>query len=110
MKIAAYTTLVFAIVVFSGGLVGFITAHSLPSLLAGTIFGSLLIVSCSKMFKHIAKAQLLALFQSVVLGAFFAYRYLSSYKFIPAGLMVIISALVVFVLISTMPKKRSKAS
>ncbi len=105
MKLPAFVTLLYGLVVLIGGITGYFMAESTFSLLAGLMFGILILNSSRRIFKQVDKAHVLALFQSVVLGAFFIYRYTKTHMFFPAGILIILSALTAVTLLLTFPKK-----
>jgi uncharacterized membrane protein (UPF0136 family) len=82
---------IYALVVFIGGVTGFIIAHSHPSLIAGVIFSALLAL-CSY---GISKGSVLGLYGAIgltaVLFLFFGGRYYSTHAMLPAGAMTLIS-------------------
>jgi uncharacterized membrane protein (UPF0136 family) len=92
-QVALYEGLVYGILLIVGGVVGYTKARSKPSLYAGATSGVLAII-----FSYLGFSgnELLALFllaaESILLSAFFYMRYSSSKKFMPAGFMVIVSA------------------
>lgn len=91
MDFNAYLTAIYALLVFAGGLTGYYVGHSKPSLIAGIVFGLLLGLCSYGMFKNSGTAKYGAISLSGILALFFASRYLASYKFMPAGLMIILS-------------------
>lgn len=93
MDFSAYLTAIYAFLVFSGGLTGYYIGHSKPSLYAGITFGLLLGLCSYGMFKNSGTAKIGAIALSGILALFFANRYLGTYKFMPAGMMVIFSVL-----------------
>lgn len=103
MHISGITTIVYALLVFIGGLIGFLKAHSKVSLFAGIIFGLALAITGIGVFKGCKIAYYSALSLTALLAAFFAYRFLLSYAFMPAGLMVVLSVIVFGVLITRRP-------
>ncbi len=77
-----------------GGVVGYTKAHSKASLYAGSASGVLAIVfSYIGLSGHDLMALFLLAAESILLSAFFYMRFSSSKKFMPSGLMVIISAI-----------------
>jgi len=92
MKKEAYVLLGYALFVMIGGMVGFAKAHSVPSLIAGTSFALLMAGSGIALLKNFPAGLYVGMAGSAVLTAFFAYRFLGSYKFMPAGMMFLLSA------------------
>lgn len=108
MDIFAYS---YGALVVAGGLIGFLKAGkgtkreakvspidqtsplspgSIPSLLAGSAFGGLILYGASKVSDN-PKNCLFILCVSFVLGAFMGHRFIKSGKFMPAGLITLLS-------------------
>lgn len=94
MKINGIITLIYGLLVLAGGVMGFMKAQSLPSLISGVAFGTLLIFSAFTMYKGYSWGFTLAFSTTAFLTLFFMYRFSRTYSFMPSGLMVILSALV----------------
>ena len=91
---------IYAAFVFIGGAIGFANAGSFASLAMGTLFG-LSLAFCGKMMGHNKGwAYRLALGLTALLCAFFGYRFFLTEKFMPAGLMTILSLLTISALLS----------
>lgn len=91
MKNQAIVTSVYAGLLLIGGIMGYATASSLPSLIMGSL-SALLMGTCAwGMFKGCTISKTSALVLTLLLGSFFAYRFLGTYKFMPSGLMVLLS-------------------
>lgn len=91
MKKAALITFVYALIIFAGGLVGHLKAKSTVSLIMGIIYGILLIFAAIGMYKDKLLPTYFGLILILMLDAFFTYRWLISFQFMPAGLMTLIS-------------------
>ena len=91
MNIPALTILIYALFVLIGGMIGYNQAHSLASLIAGTVSGLLLLFCSIGMFKRSVLAYTLSLGLTLLLTLFFSYRLFLTAKFMPAGLMVLLS-------------------
>lgn len=105
MKLAGWITVIYALIVIAGGIMGYIKADSTASLLMGSIFGLLLLLSAIGIITHIYLTAYLAILLTLILDAFFTYRWLITFKFMPAGLMSIIS-FVVLIILSVLVKSR----
>ena len=87
---------IYAFLLLIGGMIGYFTANSLPSLIMGTSF-SLIFAVLSLQTGKIASFVTLAL--ASLMALFFSYRFFLTQKFLPAGLMCIASiALVLWLL------------
>ncbi len=91
---------------FAGGLMGFVTKGSKASLIAGSTFGGLLMLSAlliSKASKtKSTKGNILGFSISGLLGYVMGKKFLVSKKFMPAGLLTALSAIaVVYNLVET---------
>ena len=98
--IAGHITLgIYAILLAVGGVIGFVRARSRPSLIAGvgSAVGALVAMGLAIMKSPVGF--LLGFILALVLFVFFGYRYaLRAHKFMPSGLMAVISLIVVGVM------------
>ncbi len=88
---AALVPMLYAIIVIIGGVMGYLKAQSLISLVMGLsfgipIFGASLTVLRNKMSGYYTAVALI-----VVLTLFFHYRFVQTQVFMPSGLMAIVS-------------------
>ncbi len=97
MKSAGWITFFFGILVLIGGIVGRIQADSAASLVMGISFGVLLLLSSISMFKEHLLGTYLGIILILLLDAFFTFRWLLTFKFLPPGLMSIISTVVLVI-------------
>lgn len=98
-KTIGLLTFFYAILVFAGGVMGFVMKQSTPSLVAGTFFGLTLLFTSIKTLTFHRYGLILTLLTTLVLDTFFSYRYLTSQKFIPAGMMLLVTSFVLLVMI-----------
>lgn len=98
MKAAAWITLFYGLTVIAGGLIGYLKAHSTASVVMGSICGFLLLLSALGLMGRMRAPAYLALFVTFVLDVFFTYRWIFSLKFMPSGLMSVISTIVLVIL------------
>lgn len=98
MKLSGWTLLIYAILILAGGIVGYVKAQSSASLIMGTLFAAVIALCSYMTFAKSRAGAFLALAASGVLAAFFGFRFYSSLKFMPAGLMCIMS-LIVFAIV-----------
>ncbi len=99
-KSSAYVVGIYAVLVIVGGIMGYIKAGSMISLAAGTGFGIALMLSAWALFKDKTAGFYASVILAITLFAFFGIRYVQSYKFMPAGMMCILSGLVIMFLAS----------
>lgn len=105
MKKFALPIALFALMVLAGGIVGFIKAQSLPSLIMGLAFGVLLMVASYFVHKEKLSALYTATFSTIVLHLFFLYRFFKTFKLMPAGMMVLLSTALGAPLLSYLTKR-----
>lgn len=99
MQVKGWVTLAYAVLVLAGGITGYLKASSRASLISGGIFGLALALGAAGMLRgnHAATSATLSLV--ALLALFFAYRLATGGKFMPAGLMLLVSAIELAVLI-----------
>jgi uncharacterized membrane protein (UPF0136 family) len=95
-----YIVALYGILMLVGGLIGHAKGSS-ASLVTGVIFGILLLIAAGCMFKKslYMKGTYFALILTLILDAFFTYRYLTTMKFMPPGLLSLISLGVLLLLV-----------
>lgn len=91
MKIAGWITLLYGVLVLVGGIMGHVKSASTASLVMGSVFGLLLIITSFGMFRDQLFPTYMGLLLTLLLTAFFIYRYLITFTFFPAGFMSVIS-------------------
>lgn len=91
MKVYIQITLIYALLVLIGGLIGFFKAHSIPSLVMSLSAVALLGLSCWLMCKNKRAGYFLALAIIGILCLFFLYRFVLTVKLMPAGIMALAS-------------------
>lgn len=99
MKKSAIFVVVYAILVFIGGLMGFLKANSLPSLIMSGSFAFLLLDCAYFIWRGYNKALIIAIGLQLLLLVFFCYRFYLSFKFMPAGMMIALTCLCIGALI-----------
>jgi len=101
MKFNAIIVLIYGLMVLLGGLVGYLLADSLPSLIMGSICGAFLFASGIGLYRTSILAFFTALTVSGLLTLFFTFRYFQTYKMVPSGMMAAFSIIVFLLLLST---------
>lgn len=82
-------SILFALLVFVGGLIGYITKQSVVSLIAGTIFAALL--AAATFYEGARKNPYPLLVILFTLGAMMGYRAFAANKFMPSGLVAMLA-------------------
>jgi len=90
---------VYGALVLAGGAMGWAKAKSKPSLISGIVFGAALIVVGFGIHQGHAADVWVAIALAGLLAAMMGVRFAKTRKFMPAGLMTILSALVVVTLL-----------
>ncbi|MEI8365634.1 MAG: TMEM14 family protein [Parachlamydiaceae bacterium] len=100
MKLAGWLTLVYALIVFLGGIFGYVKAESVPSLVMGVIFAAVLGISAFMIFNKKALGFYTGVGSSLFLFLFFLWRFAMTFKVMPAGIMCILSLAILVILVS----------
>jgi uncharacterized membrane protein (UPF0136 family) len=85
--------IIFGILTIAGGTIGYVSKGSMPSIIAGTIAGILLLVAAFLRPAHSTFALIIALVVSLLLAAQFVPKFFATWKMMPAGMMSILSVL-----------------
>src|SRR5262245_24129 len=97
----SWIVLIYAILVAAGGIMGYVKAQSVPSLIAGVLSGLILAGSAIAMMKDSFQAGWwIALIVTFVLLGRFAYASLNQFKMMPNGMVIILSLIVLIVLLT----------
>jgi len=91
MEAAKIYFIVFGLLTIAGGIVGYVKAGSVASIIAGAITGVLLLVAAFFLPEHRVAGLATALVVSLLLAAYFIRKYLSTGAVMPAGLMSALS-------------------
>src|SRR5262245_48286898 len=97
--------IIFGILTIAGGIVGYVKAGSVVSVIAGSISGILLLVAAWLMPDRQAAGLIVALVVSVLLAGQFVPKFFSTHKMMPAGLMSLLSVLGIVVAIAAWLRK-----
>ena len=100
-KTTFFTIIIYGIFVIAFGLLGYINTQSLVSLIMGSSFGTLLIISAFIGCAHKKAGLISAVFLTFILTATFSYRYALVHKPIPAFLSVFSAGMLIFLLVQT---------
>lgn len=99
----------YATLILIGGVIGFVVAHSLISLIVSSLFALFLFVCSIFIWKGHSRAFQIAMMTVFCLFLFFSYRFLLTNKLAPAGIMSCISG-ALFVYLAATRKQMYKAS
>src|SRR5947208_7598247 len=105
MEAAKIYFVIFGILTVVGGVVGYIKAGSVASIIAGSITGVLLLVAAFLLPEHRAIGLATALIVSLLLAAQFVPKFLRTGRVVPAGMMSILSAIGIIAVIVAWVKK-----
>jgi uncharacterized membrane protein (UPF0136 family) len=91
--------LIFGALTIIGGIIGYVKAGSLPSIIAGSITGILLLIAGWLLPEHRVAGLVTALVISLLLAAQFVPKFVRTGAAMPAGLMSILSLIGIIVAI-----------
>lgn len=94
MKAAGWITSLYGLFILIGGIIGQVKAGSTTSFVMGAFFGVILIMSGVGMVKNKLFPAYLGILSMLVLDAIFTYRFLITMSFMPAGLLCLITLVV----------------
>ncbi|HYY13673.1 MAG TPA: TMEM14 family protein [Chthoniobacterales bacterium] len=97
--------LVFGVLTIIGGIIGYVKAGSLPSIIAGAITGVLLFVAGALLPEHRAIGLATGFIISLLLAAQFIPKFIRTGRVMPAGMMSILSVIGLVVAIVAWIKK-----
>jgi uncharacterized membrane protein (UPF0136 family) len=93
MEAAKLYFIVFGLLTIAGGVVGYVKAGSVASIIAGSITGVLLLVAAFLLPEHRAIGLATAFIISLLLAAQFVPKFIRTGRAIPAGMMSILSVI-----------------
>ena len=105
MEAAKIYFIVFGALTIVGGIVGYVKAGSAASIIAGSITGVLLLVAAFLLPEHRMVGLATALIISLLLAAQFIPKLLRAGRFMPAGIMSLLSVIGIIVVIVAWVKK-----
>jgi uncharacterized membrane protein (UPF0136 family) len=105
MEAAKIYFIVFGALTIVGGIVGYLKAGSVASIIAGSITGVLLLVAAFLSPEHRAIGLATALIVSLLLAAQFVPKFLQTGRVMPAGMMSILSVIGIIAAIFAWVKK-----
>ena len=105
MESAKIYFVVFGVLTIAGGVVGYVRAGSVASIIAGSITGVLLLVAAFLLPEHRAIGLATAFIVSLLLAAQFVPKFIRTGRVMPAGMMSILSVIGVIAAIVAWMKK-----
>jgi uncharacterized membrane protein (UPF0136 family) len=99
MEAAKIYFIVFGALTILGGIVGYVKAGSVASIIAGSITGVLLLVAAFLLPEHRTAGLAIALIISLLLAAQFMPKLLRTGRIMPAGIMSLMSVIGIIVAI-----------
>ena len=105
MEVIKIYFILFGVLTMAGGIVGYVKAGSVASIIAGSITGVLLLVAAFLLPQHRGIGLATALAISLVLAGQFVPKFLQTGKAMPAGMMAILSVIGVIAAIVAWIKK-----
>jgi uncharacterized membrane protein (UPF0136 family) len=97
--------ILFGVLTIAGGIVGYVKAGSVASIIAGSITGVLLLVAAFLLTDHRGVGLAIALVISLLLAVQFVPKFLQTGRVMPAGMMSILSVIGVIAAIVAWIKK-----
>jgi uncharacterized membrane protein (UPF0136 family) len=85
--------IVFGVLTILGGIIGYASKGSVPSIIAGSIAGILLLLGALLLPNHLMAGLAIALIVSVLLAGQFVPKFIQTGKAMPAGMMSILSVI-----------------
>jgi uncharacterized membrane protein (UPF0136 family) len=99
MKFSAIAILLYAFLILIGGVVEYLQAKSLYSLISGFIFGTSLLISGWFAWHESMTAGYIATLTILLLAIYFGYKFILTEKFLPSGIILIASFITLFFLL-----------
>jgi uncharacterized membrane protein (UPF0136 family) len=105
MEVTKIYFILFGVLTIAGGIVGYVKAGSVASIIAGSIAGVLLLVAAFLLPEHRGLGLATALVISLLLAGQFVPKFLQTGRMMPAGMMSILSVIGVIAAIVAFIKK-----
>ncbi|MGV3533460.1 MAG: TMEM14 family protein [Chthoniobacteraceae bacterium] len=106
IDLTKYYYFIFGVLTILGGVMGYVKAGSMASIIAGGIAGLLLIGAGVLIATHTQPGLILGLIISIALAGRFIPAFTKEYAFMPAGLMSILSIIGILLTIASLIFKR----
>jgi len=96
LRLAAATLSLYGAVVLGGGLAAYGLTGSRISLISATLLSAVLCLLAFRAFKGSVSAGYMGAVCTFLLAIYFAYRFIASERFIPSGILLIVSFAALF--------------
>jgi uncharacterized membrane protein (UPF0136 family) len=97
--------IVFGLLTILGGIIGYVSKGSVPSIVAGSVAGILLLVGALLLPNHLLAGLAIELIVSLLLAGQFVPKFIQTGKAMPAGMMSILSVIGIIMAIIAWVKK-----
>ena len=91
--------LLYAVVIAAGGIMGYVSAQSMASLVNGLVAAVILLIGLAVSFQNPPAGFGLSAGVAIALAVFFAYRFFTTGKWMPGGITMILSAVAFVVML-----------
>ena len=102
---AKFYFIIFGLLTIAGGVMGYVSKGSMPSIIAGSISGILLLVAAFILPTHAALGLALAAIVSVLLAGRFVPAFIKTGSLMPAGMMSVLSVIGIILALAAWMKK-----
>jgi uncharacterized membrane protein (UPF0136 family) len=85
--------LIFGVLTIVGGIIGYVSKGSVPSIIAGSVAGVLLLLGAFLLPNHVVAGLAIDLIVSLLLAGQFVPKFIQTGKAMPAGMMSILSVI-----------------
>jgi len=102
---AKFYFIVFGLLTIAGGIMGYVSKGSMPSIIAGSVSGILLLVAAFILPTHAALGLALAAIVSVLLAGRFVPAFIKTGSLMPAGMMSVLSVIGIILALAAWMKK-----
>ncbi len=97
--------IIFGVLTIVGGIIGYASKGSVPSIIAGSIAGVLLLLGAFLLPSHLVAGLAIGLVVSLLLAGQFVPKFIQTGKAMPAGMMSILSVIGIVMALITWIKK-----
>lgn len=97
--------IIFGVLTIVGGIIGYVSKGSVPSIIAGSISGLLLLTGALLLPKHAVAGLAIDLVVSLLLAGQFVPKFIQTGKAMPAGMMSILSVIGILTALATWIKR-----